>query len=721
MALVEAHDAQLVHRDLKLSNIFLTTHGSNSDFVKVLDFGLVRELNSDERVTQSGITVGSPMFMAPEQISGGESDSRTDIYALGVVAYILLTGEPPFKLGTALAVCMAHLMTEPLNICDMELEREVPRTLSEIVARALKKDPAERFQSINALLEALMAYMAEETADSSSFDADFFDDSLSDEPDTLEYEASDSFIRAFAFLGEPQVEIEQILKPPAIEFDDRSDLEELRDLDLSDYVVFTDLNCPFCFAVHERLVRWALADSVQWRLVEHASHIIDGPLTMAQEALLAKEVASVHHRAPDVEIALPARRCSATRANRLLLEVQQRSPEAAPSLRTALYRAIWQDGLDVDDDVVLTTLLQREGLPALNEMNLEDSPSLLDTWQEEWQTGDFDCSIPIMTHPPTGRFQIGLGTERSLAEFLRGERTNVLDGAVCYYQRRPVILIGGRMQKIWPLISHLRASCEILQLSNPDEIETFIGDRSEPEVILTHAEFYSDGQLQTVADTARRLSIPWVCIAQENAGDAEVRALSMGASEFLPLDRDIGINRTRLHRVLRSRLTTEYLQRRANEDTLTRLPTRRRLIEWVEQEWNRSVRTASSLSLILLDLKDFRRFNDIGGYLAGDQSLQRFADMLRETVRPGDFVARFGGNEFVVVLPATGEENALDEAHRLKGCLEGLQIQRPAAVCGVYLTARFVVASQRPREGISFGGLFNDLDELMTQNKAAST
>src|SRR5207237_4094649 len=105
----------VIHRDLKPANIFLVEHGDETDFVKVLDFGLVKNMNregSGEDLTQTGLFMGSPKYMAPEQIRGDSVDARTDIYSLGVILYEMLTGKVPFDRPNSVNILMAHVNEE---------------------------------------------------------------------------------------------------------------------------------------------------------------------------------------------------------------------------------------------------------------------------------------------------------------------------------------------------------------------------------------------------------------------------------------------------------------------------------------------------------------------------------------------------------------------------------------------------------------------------------
>jgi len=153
-ALGEAHDAGMVHRDIKPGNIFACHHGPDFDFVKVLDFGLVKtrdEVGAGEaEFTAENIVAGTPAFMAPEIATGGSVDGRADTYALGCVAYWLLTGQPVFDEQTPLAVVLHHVQTQPAPP-SIRTETEVPAAMERVVLMCLAKDPDARPQSAGEL------------------------------------------------------------------------------------------------------------------------------------------------------------------------------------------------------------------------------------------------------------------------------------------------------------------------------------------------------------------------------------------------------------------------------------------------------------------------------------------------------------------------------------------------------------------------------------------
>ena len=148
-ALQKAASIGLVHRDIKPDNILLTPDGE----VKVADFGLARARGQSLNLTAVGVTLGSPLYMSPEQIQGLSVDSRSDLYSLGATAYHMLTGRPPFSGETALALAMQHLQAEPPRL--ETLRPDLPKALVNIVHRLLAKAPDERFASAVELARAL--------------------------------------------------------------------------------------------------------------------------------------------------------------------------------------------------------------------------------------------------------------------------------------------------------------------------------------------------------------------------------------------------------------------------------------------------------------------------------------------------------------------------------------------------------------------------------------
>jgi len=153
LALQKAHDEGIVHRDIKPENILVTRKVE----VKVTDFGLSRFFTGESpalNLTQSGVTLGTPLYMSPEQVQGKPVDHRSDIYSLGVTCYHLLTGEPPFRGATVFDVALKHVQEHPRPIA--ELRPDLPADLCGAVHKMMAKRPDDRYQSAREILRDLL-------------------------------------------------------------------------------------------------------------------------------------------------------------------------------------------------------------------------------------------------------------------------------------------------------------------------------------------------------------------------------------------------------------------------------------------------------------------------------------------------------------------------------------------------------------------------------------
>ena len=145
-----AHAAGVIHRDIKPSNLMLAGNGG----VKVMDFGVARCLGT-VRQTRDGHMIGTAQYMSPEQVRGLESDARSDVYALGVLAYEMVTGFVPFDSESEYELCRAQVEDDPRP--PRTLAPDLPPDLEKVILRALEKDPADRFPSVHGLREALQS------------------------------------------------------------------------------------------------------------------------------------------------------------------------------------------------------------------------------------------------------------------------------------------------------------------------------------------------------------------------------------------------------------------------------------------------------------------------------------------------------------------------------------------------------------------------------------
>jgi serine/threonine-protein kinase len=148
LGLGEAHRHGVVHRDLKPGNILIDREGN----IKIVDFGLARSIES-QGITATGIIVGTPRYMSPEQVQEKAIDQRSDIYALGVVLYEMLTGQLPFDGDTPLRIALRHVKEKPIDPKDLDLK--LPQDVSRMILKCLAKEKQERYASMQELLAEL--------------------------------------------------------------------------------------------------------------------------------------------------------------------------------------------------------------------------------------------------------------------------------------------------------------------------------------------------------------------------------------------------------------------------------------------------------------------------------------------------------------------------------------------------------------------------------------
>jgi serine/threonine-protein kinase len=156
-ALGEAHAHGIVHRDLKPDNVMLVRRGADSDFVKVLDFGMARAGQDPDFATRDGAVLGTARYIAPEGAQGGRVGPEGDVYAIATLLFQCITGRTPFDGASAVAILIQQVSATPPDLRSVGAGRDAPPALAELLARNLAKDPLDRSPNARAFGAELSA------------------------------------------------------------------------------------------------------------------------------------------------------------------------------------------------------------------------------------------------------------------------------------------------------------------------------------------------------------------------------------------------------------------------------------------------------------------------------------------------------------------------------------------------------------------------------------
>lgn len=309
-------------------------------------------------------------------------------------------------------------------------------------------------------------------------------------------------------------------------------------------------------------------------------------------------------------------------------------------------------------------------------------------------------------------------TRRLIRQAMEKEGYRVIeanDGQECldiYKRQLPDIVL---LDAMMPIMDGFTCCQELTYLCHQHSEERFSQQEQEEDTLISE----TNNLLASISRT------PILMITGLDNRESVDYAFAAGASDYITKPINWAVLRQRVRRLIQqSRLyqqleiANSQLQRLATIDGLTQLANRRRFEEYIRQEWRLCMREKHPLSLILCDIDYFKPYNDNYGHQAGDSCLQQVAAAISiETKRPADLVARYGGEELVVVLPDTDALGAMIVAQRIRSNIKKLQIEHKASSVSHYITLSLGVASMIPQLNTLPSDLIEAADQALYEAK----
>jgi diguanylate cyclase (GGDEF)-like protein len=467
------------------------------------------------------------------------------------------------------------------------------------------------------------------------------------------------------------------------------------------FTVYADFNCPFCYALNERLFAMNLEHQVDFRMIQQTPDIHSGRITLELLGELTAEVAEVRYRAPSTEINVPMFRPNSAAASALVYTISRDDLIEAVQLRRRIYRALWIEGQDISKADTLASLLL--------ELDIELPPSCiqsndeLNSWQSEWaNNSEFNRNLPVVISE-RGETLIGYPLEPELGAFLESGSL-VSDTVACdlweTQKRQRILVLDNDVQS-------LRMIIEQMHEIQVEVVDDFIGlidhalNIGMPDLVIVNTELVgnieSSDWWRNWTNSDLDPAIPIIHIPANNTIEAEVAAFEMGAADIITKPLHPKLLRARLNTHLQARRSQLQINRISNVDVLTSIYNRREFDARLFLEWGRGARTGHSLALLMIDVDRFREFNNHNGHLRGDECLVTLAQLLgSRMLRSGDMMARYGGEVFVALLPGVDVSGALKVAQACQQAITGAKIPHSTSPVAPYVTVSIGVAAMLP-------------------------
>ncbi|MEO5361979.1 MAG: diguanylate cyclase [Nitrospirota bacterium] len=292
------------------------------------------------------------------------------------------------------------------------------------------------------------------------------------------------------------------------------------------------------------------------------------------------------------------------------------------------------------------------------------------------------------------------------------------------YRRPTILIVDDEKTNIDVLVNLLNGEFRAIIAKNAEQALKRLESKEEKidlillDILMPEMDGYELSR--RVKNNILTRNIPIMFITALSMVEDEIKGFEMGAVDYItkPFIAPIVLARVRTHVELK--LKRDLCEILAMEDGLTGIPNRRKFDEFLEFQWNAIQRRKSPLSLMLIDVDYFKKYNDNYGHAAGDDCLRKVARMLKHSMpRAMDFVARYGGEEFACILPDTGQAGAVEVAKRLLNAVSSLQIPHEFSASANHITVSIGVSTITPPEAGTATDLIETADLALYESKAS--
>ncbi|MBL7002574.1 MAG: diguanylate cyclase [Gammaproteobacteria bacterium] len=488
------------------------------------------------------------------------------------------------------------------------------------------------------------------------------------------------------------------------------------------FTLYADLNCPYCYALHQYLFPFSDEISMEWRLIQHTSELNFNTFSREDSIVLINQVSDIKQQIPSLEIKTPDYKPNTEFAIQAILKNSEGDPFQRLSLIQRFYEALWVEGLDISEPEVITNIISDEARHVDN-TNLNSVKKLMLQWQSSWENAEFDCNIPAIESSNKGRL-IGLPTKDQLLSFLLDDDTQVIkqkDSSCVIADKFNIYVIQKEEHSKINLPKSLNNLCLLFNITYTDfkHLEPHYSNR--PDCLLIDIDDTEEDCLSFIAHLKHNISLrnaPIIALSKSFTEEEKINLYDSGIAHCISLAASEKIIEHKILQQLRLKRTLDLLEACSQIDSLTELKNKHTFQHDLSIEWNRSMRAGTPLAIMLIDIDNFKAYNEFYGYNQGDITLIKISQIISSCVsRKSDAIYRWGGEEFVALLTDTDSKGVKQIAKTIQQQISEAQFPHKESDVEPFLTVSIGLACIIADDEQSQSHILNTADRALSKAK----